>query len=86
MLGLNILLLMFVSYTSGHSYGADLQACDTLKPGHGGVLRQRTATPYIVETNNNYYVPCSTQPIVGRQMTCGVIGKFIYLFIYLLAV
>ena len=76
MLGQIILIVVFIGGVSCHSYGADLQACDTLKPGHGGVLRQRTPTPYVIQTNNQYYVPCQTQPMVGRMMNCGVIGKF----------
>ena len=85
MLGIIILIVVFVGGVSGHSYGADLQACDTLKPGHGGVLRQKTRSPYVIQTNNQYYVPCQTQPIVGRMMNCGVIGKS-FLFIYFLFV
>lgn len=75
MLEIIILVVTFVGGVSSHSYGADLQACDTMKPGHGGVLRQRTRSPYTIQTNNRFYVPCQTQPIMGRQMTCGVIGK-----------
>ena len=74
MLGILVLLVLVIGGVSGHRYGADVQACDSLKPGHGGQLRQRTRSPYLVETNSPGYVPCQTQIIPGQQMRCGVIG------------
>lgn len=61
----------------GHRYGADPRACDTMKPGHGANVRRTSATPYIIDTNLDGYVPCTT----NGQRDCGVIGK-IYSALY----
>lgn len=68
-----VLLLVVIQLESvfSHRYGADPLACDSMKPGHGTNVRQTRATPYIIDTNLDGYVPCTT---VG-QRDCGVIGK-----------
>lgn len=55
----------------GHRYGADPRACDTMKPGHGANVRRTSATPYLVDTNLDGYVPCTT----NGQRDCGVIVR-----------
>jgi len=73
MLLLSAIVLHVVICVHGHRYGADPLACDTMKPGHGVNRRQTRATPFIIDTNLDGYVPCTT---VG-QRDCGVIGKFL---------
>lgn len=70
-----IICLFFVlSLVNGHRYGADPMSCDSMKPGHGTARRRTTATPYIVDTNLNGYVPCTQ----NGQRDCGVIGKWTF--------
>lgn len=74
-MGTFIALFVMCAYMStvvrGHSYGADPMACDSMKPGHGATRRQTRATPFIIDTNLDGYVPCTT---VG-QRDCGVIVR-----------
>ena len=72
------LLAVLAALTSAHRYGADPQACDTMKPGHGSTVRQTRATPYIVETHNPGYVPCSTLPLANQFPNCGVMGNVLF--------
>ena len=78
MLGVLLVIVLVIGGVKGHRYGADIQACDSMKPGHAGTFRRRTATPYIIETNQGGYVPCQRQVIPGQQMQCGVIGKLVF--------
>ena len=75
MLEFFVLGFLLVGSANGHRYGADLQACDSMKPGHGTTVRQTMATPYKIETNMAGYVPCPTVPVPGQPIRCGVIGK-----------
>ncbi|XP_053373457.1 uncharacterized protein LOC123532875 isoform X2 [Mercenaria mercenaria] len=56
---------------SAHRTGANPMACDTMKPGHGANRRRTSATPYIIDTNLNGYVPCTQ----NGQRDCGVIVR-----------
>lgn len=78
LLRVSFCLIFVVEIVFGHRYGADPLACDSMKPGHGTNVRQTRATPYIIDTNLDGYVPCST---VG-QRDCGVIGKILISFMF----
>lgn len=71
MLAAILCLTLVWAYAHGHRTGANPMACDTMKPGHGANVRRTTATPYIIDTNLNGYVPCTQ----NGQRDCGVIGK-----------
>lgn len=63
-------VILFMS-VSGHRYGADPTACDTMKPGHGTSVRQTTDSPYVIDTNHQGYIPCTA----NGQVDCGVIVR-----------
>ncbi|KAK3596834.1 hypothetical protein CHS0354_015690 [Potamilus streckersoni] len=64
-----------ISFVTGHSTGADPQACTTLRPGHGGTTNQLTPSPYSISTNIQGYVPCTTMSLPGQAMNCGVLVR-----------
>ncbi|KAH3719258.1 uncharacterized protein LOC127854429 [Dreissena polymorpha] len=68
---LSFVILASFRTGSGHRYGADPMACDTMKPGHGSNVRQTRHTPYIIDTNMDGYVPCDNQ----QQQNCGVLVR-----------
>ncbi|XP_074653221.1 putative defense protein 3 isoform X2 [Tubulanus polymorphus] len=43
-----ILAAVFVSHGSCYSSGAPLKVCGSMQPGHGGALRQTSASPYTI--------------------------------------
>jgi hypothetical protein len=76
---LSFMCLTFVwTSVSGHRTGANPMACDTMKPGHGANVRRTTATPYIIDTNLDGYVPCTQ----NGQRDCGVIGETRSFFLF----
>ncbi|KAL3832400.1 hypothetical protein ACJMK2_024047 [Sinanodonta woodiana] len=70
-----IVLGHHISFVTGHSTGADPQACTTLRPGHAGTTNQLIASPYSVSTNIQGYVPCTTVPLPGQASNCGVLVR-----------